>query len=83
MEPTKEIPSSPPTAIAELLSPANRHGEFMRKLREHRDWGVQQIWVIDPGERTLGVLNEQGLVGGDRLALPGFEISTPPGDLFE
>lgn len=92
--PDHAVPDDPisptvPTLAAEILSPSNRRGETLRKLKEYFLAGVLIVWVIDPAKRTADVytapdaktaLGTTGtLDGGD--VLPGFQL--PLAKLFE
>jgi Uma2 family endonuclease len=46
--PTEPIATHPPIAVFEILSPEDRYGRLMRKLKDFEAMGIQQIWVIDP-----------------------------------
>jgi Uma2 family endonuclease len=80
--PEGEVLSAPPFAVAEILSPDDRHSQLMEKLREYRDWGVAHIWVIDPGNLTLSEFVSQGLVDVAAFDLPEFGLNIQRADLF-
>ncbi|MDX1979014.1 MAG: Uma2 family endonuclease [Bryobacteraceae bacterium] len=56
--PSEQIPSTPPFAVVEIISPDDRYTNIVRKLREYAEWGVPHIWVIDPEEQTLSVFQD-------------------------
>jgi Uma2 family endonuclease len=47
-QPVEPIATHPPVAVFEILSPEDRFGRLMQKLKEYEAMGIQQIWVIDP-----------------------------------
>jgi Uma2 family endonuclease len=77
-----------PDIAIEVLSPTEREGETAGKIADYLRFGSQQVWVIDPEERSLAVhfptgrvrvyQGEDVLPGGDLL--PGFELRIA--DLF-
>jgi Uma2 family endonuclease len=44
---------SPPQLIAEVLAPGE---DLTRKLKDHADLGVPEVWVVSPEARTVEVL---------------------------
>ncbi len=77
-----------PTLVAEVLSPSTAYLDLSVKRRAYEESGVEELWVLDPGERSAMVLTRQrpGRTGLARTAyvyetgpvasatLPGFEI---------
>lgn len=77
-----------PELVVEILSPDDRPGESMKKIREYLEVGVDRVWYIDPRRRTVRVHRaleqvetlEIGDVLRDEEILPGFSL--PLSDLF-
>lgn len=44
-----------PTVIMEVLSPATALKDFNEKFNLYQKYGVQEYWIIDPGNRTVHV----------------------------
>ena len=77
-----------PTLVAEVLSPSTAYLDVSVKRRAYEEAGIEELWVLDPGERSAMVLTRQrpGRTGLGRTAyvyetepvasaaLPGFEI---------
>jgi Uma2 family endonuclease len=72
-----------PDLIVEILSPNDRWGEVMQKLREYFEIGVCLVWVADPYSRVVYAyraltdvreFNEDDELPGDE-ALAGFSVS--------
>jgi len=80
-KPDEPVPSRPPLVVIEIISPDDRYSEMLEKLAEYQQWGVANIWVVDPHRRTLAANEDEVLRTVPRLALPGypFELSV---DLF-
>jgi len=80
-EPQETVPSRPPVVTIEIVSRDDRYSAVLEKLAEYQQWGVANIWVIDPHRRTLATYEDGALRTVPKLALPGypFELSA---DLF-
>jgi len=44
-----------PTIIIEVLSPATVLKDFNEKFNLYQKYGVQEYWIVDPGNRTVHV----------------------------
>ncbi|WP_245946695.1 Uma2 family endonuclease [Paenibacillus cellulosilyticus] len=44
-----------PTIIIEVLSPATALKDFNEKFNLYQKYGVQEYWIVDPGNRTVHV----------------------------
>lgn len=72
-----------PDLAVEILSPGQSAVRFARKLLFYLTHGVKLVWVIDPEEQTVSVLepgqDERVLRTGDTLdggaVLPGFAVA--------
>jgi len=47
-EPIEQVPTRPPLAIIEVLSPEDRVSRYQERLDDYRKMGVRHIWVVDP-----------------------------------
>lgn len=71
-----------PDLAVEVLSPSNTGPEMARKRDDYLRYGTRQVWVVDPGARTVAVHGAgappRSLAGGDVLdggdLLPGFSV---------
>jgi Uma2 family endonuclease len=52
-QPIEQIPTHPPLAVFEVLSPEDRLQRLKRKLEDYRAMGIPEIWVIDPQDSTF------------------------------
>jgi len=77
-----------PELIVEIISPSDRWSDMRRKLDEYFAIGVQQVWAVEPDNRTVLVyqtptsfreLAESGTLVGEGV-LEGFSL--PVADLF-
>jgi Uma2 family endonuclease len=71
-KPDEPIPSRPPLVVIEIISPDDRDSEMLEELAEYQDWGVANIWVVDPQRRTLTAYEDGALRNVPRLTLPGY-----------
>jgi len=70
-KPATDPPTQPPLIVIEILSPTDRHSEVHQKLEEFRQWGVANVWLVDPQLRKMYVYN-----GGLR-EVTTFELAEP------
>ncbi len=50
-EPTEQVPTRPPLAIIEVLSPEDRISRYEQRIDDYRNMGVRHIWIVDPQTR--------------------------------
>jgi Uma2 family endonuclease len=76
-KPAEPVPSQPPLVVIEIVSPDDRYSEMHEKLAEYQEWGVANVWVVDPQRRTFAVYEGAALRTVSKLALAGypFELS--------
>ena len=73
----------PPDLAVEVLSPDDRAGEVLAKVRDWLESGCRAVWVVDPRTRTVAVYRSLSAIvvlgtaeilsGGDLL--PEFRLS--------
>ena len=80
--PNEAVPSRPPLAAIEIISPDDRYSEVLEKLAEYQGWGVPHIWVVDPHRRTLAAYRSAALALESRLVLPGYPLELSA-DIFD
>lgn len=78
----------PPELVVEIVSPSNRWDDLLTKVHEYLALGVEEVWVVSPGLRTVAVfrpgrsmveLREGDILRGEGV-LAGFELAVA--DLF-
>jgi Uma2 family endonuclease len=47
-QPIEQVPTTPPLAVIEILSPEDRIARYNERLSDYRNMGIQNVWVIDP-----------------------------------
>ncbi len=80
--PTDNLPSAPPLAVVEVLSPDDSMSELLAKLSEYREWGAPNIWVINPETRTLHLFDGAELQPVSSFTLSGYDIVIPQEEVF-
>jgi len=50
-QPIEQVPTMPPLAVIEILSPEDRISRYNERLADYRRMGIQNVWVIDPANR--------------------------------
>jgi len=78
----------PPELVVEVLSPNDAWSDVMQKLRDYLGFGVNLVWIIDPGSKTVhayrSISDVQVFEEHDRLdageVLPGFSV--PVAEIF-
>ncbi len=59
--PHERILTHPPLAVVEVLDEEDPFGAMMERLADFRQFGVQNIWVIDPERRIAYTYNGSAL----------------------
>lgn len=87
-EPVKGYFQGAPDLAVEVLSPDDRAGEVLAKVRDWLQSGCRRVWVVDPRTQTVSVhrspsevvvLSESDTLSEDEL-LPGFHL--PVAEIF-
>jgi Uma2 family endonuclease len=73
----QRVIAEPPLLIIEILSPDDSVSEMLTRITDYRRLGVPNIWIVDPYQRKLLEVREEGAVEiEDRVAelrVPGRE----------
>lgn len=81
-KPHEQVPSSPPYATIEILSPDDRMTAILEKLGEYRAWGVPHIWLVDPEAKTCYEFGSDGLREVGSFCMPEYQLEITSGELF-
>ena len=83
--PDEEIFSSPPLIWIEILSPADETSRVSQKVRQLLEFGVPNIWVIDPKTLEAEIHTPQGsrTIKDGILRVDGTPIEVPLHGLVE
>ena len=85
----RKYPKAAPTALVEVLSPTDRIGKVIKRLKRFLAMGVQVVWLVDPEARNVTIMRkgqEPIVVEEDEeiaslAELPGFRCRVA--ELFE
>jgi Uma2 family endonuclease len=84
VKPSGRIITAPPFIVIEILSPEDRAYRMQEKITDYLDFGVTNVWVIDPETKTAVAYTQTGVVsiseGSLRASNP--EIELPLSELF-
>jgi Uma2 family endonuclease len=83
-EPEEQIFTEPPYIVIEVLSPDDTVRHLLDRGRDYEEFGVRNIWVIDPGRRLAYVASNGALNPAQVLLTEGGpEITLELPRLFE
>jgi Uma2 family endonuclease len=82
--PREQIPTHPPLIAIEILSPEDRLSRFQVRIDDYLEFGVENIWILDPETRRVWTADRAGmhLVQNGELSVPGTPIRVVLHDLF-
>jgi Uma2 family endonuclease len=74
----------PPLIAVEILSPEDSLTAMAAKSAEYRQFGIENIWIIDPERRMAWLYTETGLeeVRTGKLDVPGTPIQIVLSEMF-
>ncbi len=50
-QPVEQILTKPPLACIEILSPEDSMRRMQERIEDYRNFGVENIWILDPGAK--------------------------------
>jgi Uma2 family endonuclease len=82
--PTEDILTHPPLIAIEIMSPEDTMRNARNKAAKYLQFGVENVWVIDPNARVAYRAGAKGLerISGGELTVPETLILVRMGDLF-
>lgn len=82
--PKERILTHPLLIAIEILSPEDRLSRFQTKIEDYLGFGVENIWIFDPGKRAAYTASENGIhpVRVNELTVPGTPIRVVLSELF-
>ena len=75
--PDEQIPTHPPVAVFEVLSPEDRIQRMLRKLGDYEQMGIPAIWVVDPKTGVWSRFEDGQMVRRGEFSLPERGIQFP------
>lgn len=78
----------PPLIVIEIMSPKDSINEAHKKVKEYLDFGVENVWVIDPGGRRKRAVYQGRRIGlelisSGQLTVPGTPILVEVHEIFD
>jgi Uma2 family endonuclease len=81
-EPVEQILSRPPLACIEILSPEDTLRRMQERVTDYRDFGVPNIWVLDPASQKGYDCTSSGFLEATEFAVTGTPIRLVLSELF-
>jgi Uma2 family endonuclease len=81
-EPVEQILSRPPLACIEILSPEDTLRRMQERIDDYREFGVANIWVLDPAKQRGYDCNSSGFLDATEFAISGTSIRLVLSELF-
>jgi Uma2 family endonuclease len=83
--PAEDILTHPPLIVFEVMSPDDTIPRAANRAADYLQFGVEHVWVIDPGARVgyRGAASGLERIPGGEFTVPGTPISIRIPDLFE
>ncbi len=81
-QPIEQVPTQPPLAVIEILSPEDRISRYGQRLADYRQMGIQNVWVIDPANRVGYDCSTAAWLPVEEFRVVGTSISLQLSDLW-
>jgi Uma2 family endonuclease len=79
---SEDILSAPPLCVLEILSPQDTYARTWERARDYTKMGVENIWLIDPGNRSGQRYVSNGWQEVAEFEIAGTSIRLNPADIF-
>lgn len=81
-QPVEQILTKPPLACIEILSPEDTLRRMQERISDYRDFGVANIWVLDPATQRGYDCHASGLLDATEFSIPDTPIRLVLSELF-
>jgi Uma2 family endonuclease len=81
-EPVEQILTKPPLACIEILSPEDTLRRMQDRIDDYREFGIANIWVLDPAKQRGYDCNSSGFLEATEFAISGTPIRLVLSELF-
>jgi Uma2 family endonuclease len=81
-EPVEQILTKPPLACVEILSPEDTLRRMQERVDDYRDFGVPNIWILDPGSQKGYDCTSSGFLEVTEFMVLGTPITLVLSELF-
>ena len=72
--PVEQILTQPPLACIEILSPEDTLSRMQERIRDYKNFGVKNIWILDPGAQLGYNCQPSGFLEATQFEIPGTPI---------
>ena len=73
-QPVEQILTKPPLACIEILSPEDTMRRMQERIEDYRQFGVANIWILDPGARRGYNCRPSGWLEAAEFQIPNTSI---------
>lgn len=80
--PVERVFSRPQLIAIEVLSPEDRHSKVQERIEDFRQFGVPNIWIVDPVKRLGWDCSDGNWIAKGRFELVGSPIYLDLNELF-
>lgn len=80
--PVEQILTKPPLACIAILSPEDTMRRMQERVEDYRKFGVQNIWIFDPGTRRGYNCQPSGWLDANEFRVAGTPIHVILSDIF-
>lgn len=80
--PIEQVFSRPSIIAIEVLSPEDRHSRFAEKIRNYREFGIPNIWIVDSSTREGWNCSDGNWVRTERFEAAGTPMYLALPELF-
>lgn len=81
-EPVEQLLTPPPLACIEVLSPEDTLHRMQERVDDYRDFGVGNIWVLDPATQKGYDCTSSGFLEATEFSISGTPIRLVLAELF-
>ena len=81
--PIEQVFTRPQLIAVEVLSAEDRHSRMDRKIQNYIEFGVSNIWVVDPRKREGWNCSDGNWIRTDRFIVPNSPIYLSLAELFQ
>jgi len=81
-QPVEQILTKPPLACIEILSPEDTLRRMQERINDYREFGVANIWVLDPATQRGYDCRLSGFLDATEFAIPNTPIRLVLSELF-
>jgi Uma2 family endonuclease len=80
--PVEQVLTRPPLACIEILSPEDTLSRMQQRVKDYRQFGVANIWILDPATQTGYDCTASGFLDVKEFAIPNTSIGLVLSEIF-